>query len=97
MKLNIIEKIKKFIKELDDFRKLRASSVRNNDDIQARLQKNFLKPEQPENNDQSDFIKSKNQSMKDSQGVSDFSGSSYNGPGNVDREKRNSNMSQRNF
>lgn len=36
-------------------------------------------------------------SMKSSQGKSDFSGSSYNGPGNVDREKRNSNMSQRNF
>lgn len=37
------------------------------------------------------------QSMKDSQGISDFSGSGYNGPGEVDREKRNSNMSQRNF
>jgi hypothetical protein len=37
------------------------------------------------------------QSRKDSQGKSDFSGSSYNGPGNVDREKRNSNMSQRNY
>lgn len=40
---------------------------------------------------------SRQQSMKNSQGKSDFSGSSYNGPGNVDREKRNSNMSQRNY
>ena len=61
------------------------------------MQKNFIKPEQPINDGQNDFIKSKNQSMKDSQGVSDFSGSAYNGPGNVDKEKRNSNMSQRNF
>lgn len=44
-----------------------------------------------------DFIDRKKQSMQDSQGTSDFSGSGYNGPGNVDREKRNSNMSQRNF
>lgn len=40
---------------------------------------------------------SRQQSLKSSQGTSDFSGSSYNGPGNVDHEKRNSNMSQRNF
>ncbi len=44
-----------------------------------------------------DFIKSKMQAMKDSQGKGDFSGSSYNGPGNVDHEKTYSNMSQRNF
>ncbi len=44
-----------------------------------------------------DFMDRKSQSMQDSQGVSDFSGSSYNGPGNVDREKRHSNMNQRNF
>ncbi len=51
----------------------------------------------PKNKASKDFIDSKNQSMKDSQGVSDFSGSGYHGPGNVDAEKRNSNMSQRNF
>ncbi|HXH29273.1 MAG TPA: hypothetical protein VNJ01_00510 [Bacteriovoracaceae bacterium] len=45
----------------------------------------------------SEFIDKKKQSLKDSQGVSDFSGSGYNGPGNVDREKTNSNMSQRNL
>lgn len=37
------------------------------------------------------------QSLRSSQEKTDFSGSSYNGPGNVDREKRHSNMSQRNF
>lgn len=58
------------------------------------LQKKFLKKDDTEQNE---FIAKKNQSMKDSQGVSDFSGSGYNGPGNVDREKTNSNMSQRNF
>lgn len=36
---------------------------------------------------ESDFINSKLQSMKDSQGTSDFSGSGYNGPGNVDHGK----------
>jgi hypothetical protein len=45
----------------------------------------------------SDFITHKMQSMKHSQGKSDFSGSSYNGPGNVDREKVNSNMAHRNY
>ena len=40
---------------------------------------------------------SRQESLKSSQGVSDFTGSGYNGPGNVDREKRNSNMSQRNY
>jgi hypothetical protein len=44
-----------------------------------------------------DFIDRKNQSLKDSQGVDDFSGSGYKGPGNVDHEKTNSNMGQRNF
>lgn len=56
-----------------------------------------IKPSNKNNNTSSDFIEKKNQSLKDSQGVSDFSGSGYNGPGNVDREKTNSNMSQRNF
>lgn len=51
----------------------------------------------PKNQASRHFIASKNESMKSSQGNSDFSGSSYNGPGNVDAEKRNSNMSQRNF
>lgn len=51
-------------------------------------------PKQPQDNS---FIEQKMQSMKDSQGNSDFSGSGYNGPGNVDHEKRNSNMAQRNF
>lgn len=55
------------------------------DDSVKNLQSNF--------NDED----SKQQSMKDSQGKSDFSGSGYNGPGNVDREKTNSNMGQRNF
>jgi len=48
-------------------------------------------------NAKNDFIQKKKQSMEDSQGKSNFSGSSYNGPGNVDHEKRDSNMSQRNF
>lgn len=65
----------------------------SSDEARENLVKNFSKDE-----DTSDeFIRSKEQSMKDSQGVSDFSGSAYNGPGNVDREKVNSNMSQRNY
>lgn len=55
----------------------------------------------------SDFIKEKKQkqfdeaarqqSLRNSQGKNDWTGSGYNGPGNVDREKRNSNMAMRNF
>jgi hypothetical protein len=44
-----------------------------------------------------DFINQKMQSMKHSQGKANFSGSSYNGPGNVDREKIDSNMAHRNY
>lgn len=57
--------------------------------VQAKSKRNNPKP--------SFLEESRQQSMKDSQGVNDFSGSSYKGPGNVDHEKRNSNMSQRNF
>ena len=66
------------------------------DEARLRMQKNFVN----KNEDgpvSEDFIESKMQSMKDSQGESDFSGASVNGPGNVARETRNSNMSQRNF
>lgn len=65
-----------------------SSSTSSNKD-----QKSFS--DKKENFDQ--MIDRKNQSMQDSQGKSDFSGSAYNGPGNVDHEKTNSNMGQRNF
>lgn len=82
--MKLLEKLKSLFK--DNFSK----QAREN------LQKNFLKKDDSEKlNDKN--LSRKNQSMLDSQGVSDFSGSGYNGPGNVDREKRNSNMSQRNF
>lgn len=62
------------------------------------LKKNFLVDEDDvARKNSKELLARKNQSMNDSQGVSDFSGSGYNGPGNVDREKTNSNMSQRNF
>ncbi len=54
-----------------------------------------ISSQKKENFDQ--MIDRKQQSMQDSQGKSNFSGSSYNGPGNVDHEKTNSNMGQRNF
>ena len=60
------------------------------------LKRIYLKKEN-HNSQTNDFIRKKMQSMKDSQGTSDFSGSSYNGPGNVDREKVNSNMGHRNY
>lgn len=41
--------------------------------------------------------KSRDQSMRDSQGEADHSGSGYHGPGNIDREKVNSNMARRNY
>ncbi len=60
------------------------------------LKRIYLKKEN-QNSQVNDFIDKKMQSMKDSQGESDFSGSSYNGPGNVDREKTHSNMGHRNY
>ena len=42
------------------------------------------------------FIEAKQQSMEDSQGVADHSGSSYHGPGKP-AERTNANMWQRNF
>ncbi len=70
--------------------------------IEAQKKKRVVNPErflnEPKESGKNDFIEAKRQqSLKDSQGVSDFSGSGYNGPGTVDREKTNSNMAQRNF
>jgi hypothetical protein len=42
-------------------------------------------------------LKKKETSMLASQGKSDHSGSAYHGPGNIDHEKVDSNMAQRNF
>lgn len=88
MKQNFIQKIfgfYKFLKEEIESQKLKRKDVKREN-----LKKNFFQKD-------TSSIKRTEQSMKDSQGISDFSGSSYNGPGNVDREKTNSNMSQRNF
>ncbi|MBA2405381.1 MAG: hypothetical protein H0V66_11465, partial [Bdellovibrionales bacterium] len=73
-----------------------AASINKANETTESLPKNNLKKDSS-NKKVNDFIDRKNQSMQDSQGKSDFSGSGYNGPGNVDREKRNSNMGQRNF
>jgi hypothetical protein len=91
------------LKIIDRFLKLRKkipTSPReerevDNDFARENMKRNFLNDTIPSKDDS--FITQKEQSMIDSQGVSDFSGSGYNGPGNVDREKTNSNMSQRNF
>lgn len=58
----------------------------------------FVKPESDPHAEKT-FLgeDARQESLSHSQGKSDFSGSGYNGPGNVDREKRNSNMSQRNY
>jgi len=66
------------------------------DEARLRMQKNFVN-KNSEDHVSDDFINSKMQSMKDSQGHADFSGSSINGPGKAKRETRNSNMGQRNF
>lgn len=86
---------------LEDFlnRIFRYLSSRNKTiqpDNHIKLQKKFSKKEDGTKK-VNDYNDRKMQSMADSQGINDFSGSSYNGPGNVDHEKRNSNMSQRNF
>jgi len=60
------------------------------------LKRVYLKKED-QNSGVNEFINKKMESMKHSQGKSDFSGSGYNGPGNVDREKVDSNMAHRNY
>ncbi len=92
MILDFISKIKTFMKDFRHFQKVKVHARRT--PSTKNLQKQFSKKGKRKTND---LIDKKNQSMSDSLGVSDFSGSSYNGPGNVDREKTNSNMSQRNF
>lgn len=94
MKLNLINKIFGFYKFLKE--EIKNQKTRRQDVKRENLKKNFLKEKRSEENIEGPINRTK-QSMKDSQGVSDFSGSSYNGPGNVDREKTNSNMGQRNF
>lgn len=46
-------------------------------------------------NGKSSIVKSKNKSMTDSQGVSNFSGSAYNGKGSPDHGKIRSNRKRR--
>jgi hypothetical protein len=55
----------------------------------------FIKKFRNALNKNEETIKSKIQSMKDSQGNSDFSGSSYNGPGKADSDKVIFNKNQR--
>ena len=88
MKQNFIQKIFGFYKFLEE--EIESQKLKRKDAKRENLKKNFFQKD-------TSSIKRTEQSMKDSQGISDFSGSSYNGPGNVDREKTNSNMSQRNF
>lgn len=85
---------------LRDVQEKKASSSNKDeeDEIQAEIrrqnmQKNFEIPE-PGPNDHA--INAKIESMKHSQGVSDFSGSSYDGPG-LPGERTNFNKYQQNY
>ncbi len=94
MKVSLVNKlldIYKFLKK-----EIKEQKVKRQDLKRENLKKNFLQKDLSQEIS-AEPVDQTNQSMKDSQGVSDFSGSSYNGPGNVDREKTNSNMGQRNF
>lgn len=94
MKVSLVKKlvaIYKFLKQEIEDQKVKRQNLKRENLKNNYLQGNFSQKVREESIDQT------HQSMKDSQGVSDFSGSSYNGPGNVDREKTNSNMGQRNF
>lgn len=67
----------------------------NQEALQEEAREKLLKKENQKNKE--DKLKRHEQSMEDSQGESSFSGGSNNSPGNVDRGRRHSNMSQRNF
>lgn len=96
MSFNFIDKLVHFVDELKKSRSIRHK-VRKGTGSRDQMLKNFLKKPDRSSGNTDDLITRKTQSMENSQGTNDFSGSAYNGPGNVDHEKRNSNMSQRNF
>lgn len=68
---------------------------KNQEALKDAAREKFLKEEAEKH--QNEKLKRHEQSMEDSQGEPSFSGGSNNSPGNVDRSRRHSNMSQRNF
>jgi len=97
MKLNLMAKLKKFLKKPEASGKTSGTSMNKPEVKKATKPNKQMSMGNRDNKASQDLIARKNESMKDSQGKSGFSGSGYNGPGNVDAEKRNSNMGQRNF
>lgn len=94
MKFNIINKIKSAFQH---FKKSNEINTQKLNDFQLMCLHKKMKKKESVNNNPGSNIAGKIQSMSDSQGKSDFSGSSYNGPGNVDREKVHSSAAQKNF
>lgn len=82
---SIVKRLKKVLNARPDKEVLREN-----------LKKNFI-PKEESSKIGEDIISHKQQSMKDSQGISDFSGSGYNGPGNVDHSKKTSNKPHHDF
>lgn len=68
-----------------------AEAKKQKEKLRKNFQKNTVIPEEDNS-----FIRSKEESLRNSQGVGDFSGNAYNGPGKGS-ERKNANMAQRNF
>jgi len=106
---NVLDKSSSFLGSTKDFVDFSRGLIRKNieakspeakahskvsvqkDKSQENLHKNTVIPDADNS-----FIRSKEESLRASQGVGDFSGNAYNGPGKAG-ERKNSNMSQRNF
>ena len=88
--------IAKLLDKIRIFLGLKEGTKTKSDVARTNLQRNFLKDD-PAHDIPIDGEDRKTQSMLHSQGTSNFSGSAYNGPGNVNHEKIISNKGQRNF
>lgn len=86
--------IKRHLGSEEEQTNIQESRSEKQDELEKRREQLIKQMEIPEANDS--FIQSRQQSMLDSQGIADHSGSSYHGPGKPG-EKSNSNMWHRNY
>lgn len=92
-----LTEVDKRLDSINEYLKKQIEIRREKNEARELKRKNALKNFDNSSQVDPNLIQRKQTSMKASQGVSDHSGSAYKGPGNVDHEKVNSNMAQRNF
>ncbi len=92
VKINILSKVESFFNEI-----LNSVVLPSKEEVQAASKKffSYTTPLKLTNSKSEKIAKKKTQSQMDSQGISKFSGSSYNGKGRVDNSKIRSNKKRR--